>query len=134
MKRRGFSLIEALVALMLLVVALIPMAAVPAATSKLYVASAAREQAALLAVQKLDELESKDFGSVDLGATDPDNPDSFHSDTSNPGYAIKWYVTNTVSGTRTVKKQIDLVVTWNDGKSKLEVTRQVSAGAYKTST
>jgi len=131
MKRRGFSLIEALVALVLLVVALIPMAAVPAATSRLYIASAAREQAALLAVQKLDELESKDFSSVDLGAT---GPDSFHSDTSNPGYAIKWYVTNTVSGTRTVKKQIDLIVTWNDGKSKLEVTRQVSAGAYKTST
>jgi len=131
MKRRGFSLIEALVALVLLLVALIPMAAVPAATSRLYIASAAREQAALLAVQKLDELESKDFSSVDLGET---GPDSFHSDTSNPGYAIKWYVTNTVSGTRTVKKQIDLVVTWNDGKSKLEVTRQVSAGAYKTST
>ena len=131
MKRRGFSLIEALVALMLLTVALIPMAALPAATSRLYAASAAREQAALLAVQKLDELESKDFDSADLGET---GSDSFHSDTSNPGYAIKWYVTNTVSGTRTVKKQIDLVVTWNEGKSKLEVTRQVSAGAHRTST
>jgi len=130
-KRRGFSLIEALVALMLLTVALIPMAALPAATSRLYMASAAREQAALLAVQKLDELESKDFGSADLGET---GSDSFHSDTSNPGYAIRWYVTNITSSSKVVKKQIDMTVTWNNGKSKFEVTRQVSVGAHRTST
>ena len=68
MKRRGFSLIEALVALMLLLVALIPMAALPVAASRLYMASAAREQAALLAVQKLDELESKKFNDLSGGS------------------------------------------------------------------
>jgi len=130
MKKRGFSMVEALVALMLLTVALIPMAALPAATSRLYAVSAAREQAALLAVQKLDELESKDFDSADLGET---GPDSFNSDTSNPGYAIRWYVTNITSNSKVVKKQIDMTVTWNQGKNKFEITRQVSVGACHTS-
>ena len=118
MKRRGFSLIEALVALMLLAVALIPMAALPAATSRLYMASAAREQAALLAVQKLDELESKKFNDLSGGSQ------------TIGGYSMVWTVGEAVDQKRKVK----VSVTWNDGKSKLEVTRQVSAGAYRTST
>ena len=118
MKRRGFSLIEALVALMLLLVALIPMAALPAATSRLYMASAAREQAALLAVQKLDELESKKFNDLSGGSQ------------TIGGYSMVWTVGEAVDQKRKVK----VSVTWNDGKSKLEVTRQVSAGAHRTST
>ncbi len=118
MKRRGFSLIEALVALMLLAVALIPMAALPAATSRLYMASAAREQAALLAVQKLDELESKKFNDLSGGSQ------------TIGGYSMVWTVGEAVDQKRKVK----VSVTWNDGKSKLEVTRQVSAGAHRTST
>ena len=119
MKRRGFSLIEALVALMLLAVALIPMAALPAATSRLYMASAAREQAALLAVQKLDELESEKFNDL-----------SGEGSQTIGGYSIAWTVGNAVDQ----KKKVRVSVTWNEGKSKLEVTRQVSAGAHRTST
>ncbi len=118
MKRRGFSLIEALVALMLLAVALIPMAALPAATSRLYAASAAREQAALLAVQKLDELESKNFSDLSGGSQ------------TIGGYRIDWAVGEAVDQ----QKEVKVSVAWNDGKSKLEVTRQVSAGAHRTST
>ena len=118
MKRRGFSLIEALVALMLLLVALIPMAALPAATSRLYMASAAREQAALLAVQKLDELESKKFNDLSGGSQ------------TIGGYSMVWTVGEAVDQ----KRKVRVSVTWNDGKSKLEVTRQVSAGAHRTST
>ncbi|WP_213698139.1 prepilin-type N-terminal cleavage/methylation domain-containing protein [Acetomicrobium sp.] len=117
MKWRGFSLIEALVALMLLTVALIPMAALPAATSKLYVTSAAREQAALLAVQKLDELESKKFNDLSGGSQTID------------GYRIDWSVGETVDQ----QKEVRVSVAWNDGKSKLEITRQVSVGACHTS-
>lgn len=118
MKRRGFSLIEALVALMLLAVALIPMAALPAATSRLYMASAAREQAALLAVQKLDELESKKFNDLSGGSQ------------AIGGYSMVWTVGEAVDQ----QKEVRVSVTWNEGKSKLEVTRQVSAGAHRTST
>lgn len=118
MKRRGFSLIEALVALMLLTVALIPMAALPAATSRLYAASAAREQAALLAVQKLDELESKKFNDLSGGSQ------------TIGGYKMTWTVGDAVDQQRKVK----VSVAWNEGKSKFEVTRQVSAGAHRTST
>ena len=118
MKRRGFSLIEALVALMLLTVALIPMAALPAATSRLYAASAAREQAALLAVQKLDELESKKFNDLSGGSQ------------TIGGYRIDWTVGEAVDQQRKVK----VSVAWNEGKSKFEITRQVSAGAHRTST
>jgi len=103
---------------MLLAVALIPMAALPAATSRLYMASAAREQAALLAVQKLDELESKKFNDLSGGSQ------------TIGGYSMVWTVGEAVDQKRKVK----VSVTWNDGKSKLEVTRQVSAGAHRTST
>ncbi len=118
MKRRGFSLIEALVALMLLTVALIPMAALPAATSRLYAVSAAREQAALLAVQKLDELESKKFNDLSGGSQ------------TIGGYKMSWTIGEAVDQQR----KVWVSVTWNEGKSKLEVTRQVSAGAHRTST
>jgi len=117
-KRRGFSLIEALVALMLLAVALIPMAALPAATSRLYMASAAREQAALLAVQKLDELESKKFNDLSGGSQ------------MIGGYKMTWTVGEAVDQ----QKEVKVSVAWNEGKSKFEVTRQVSAGAHRTST
>jgi len=103
---------------MLLTVALIPMAAVPAATSRLYAASAAREQAALLAVQKLDELESKKFNDLSSGSQ------------TIGGYKMTWTVGEAVDQQRKVKVN----VAWNEGKSKFEVTRQVSAGAHRTST
>lgn len=117
LKQRGFSMVEALVALMLLTVALIPMAALPAATSRLYAASAAREQAALLAVQKLDELESKKFNDLSSGSQTID------------GYRIDWSVGEAVNQQRKIR----VSVAWNDGKSKLEITRQVSVGACHTS-
>jgi prepilin-type N-terminal cleavage/methylation domain-containing protein len=116
-KRRGFSLVEALVALVLLLVALIPMAALPAATSRLYIASAAREQAALLAVQKLEELEAKELVTVE-------------SSDILDGYKVAWTVGTPVNELREVK----VTVTWGGGRGKVEVTRQVSAGAYRTST
>jgi len=68
LKQRGFSMVEALAALVLLLVALLPLSTLPAATNRLYVVSAAREQAALLAVQKLDELESKKFNDLSGGS------------------------------------------------------------------
>lgn len=117
LKQRGFSMVEALVALMLLTVALIPMAVLPAATSRLYAASAAREQAALLAVQKLDELESKKFNDLSSGSQTID------------GYRIDWSVGEAVNQQRKIR----VSVAWNDGKSKLEITRQVSVGACHTS-
>ena len=119
MKRRGFSLIEALVALMLLLVALIHMAALPVAASRLYMASAAREKAALLAVLKLDELESKKFNDL-----------SGEGSQTIGGYKMVWTVGEAVDQ----QKEVRVSVTWNDGKSKFEVTRQVSAGAHRTST
>ena len=118
MKRRGFSLIEALVALMLLLVALIPMAALPVAASRLYMASAAREQAALLAVQKLGEREEKKINDLSGGSQ------------TIGGYSMVWTVGEAVDQ----QKEVRVSVTWNDGKSKFEVTRQVSAGAHRTST
>jgi len=115
-KRRGFSLVEALVALVLLLVALIPMAALPAATSRLYIASAAREQAALLAVQKMDELESKKLNDLSGGSQ------------TTGGYKVDWTVGDIVNQQR----EVTVTVTWGDGRGKIEVTRQVSAGARNT--
>lgn len=117
MKRRGFSLVEALVAMVLLVIALVPMAAVPAATSRLYIASAAGEQAALLALQKAEELEAKKPSELAEG-----------SDTIN-GYSVVWTVKSLAGDVR----EIEVAVSWGGGKGRVSVTRQVSSGAPNTS-
>jgi len=110
-------MVEALAALVLLLVALLPLSTLPAATNRLYVVSAAREQAALLAVQKLDELESKKFNDLSGGSQ------------TISGYKMVWTVGEAVDQ----QKEVRVSVTWNNGKSKFEVTRQVSAGACYTS-
>jgi len=110
-------MVEALAALVLLLVALLPLSTLPAATNRLYVVSAAREQAALLAVQKLDELESKKFNDLSGGSQ------------TIGGYKMVWTVGEAVDQ----RKEVRVSVTWNNGKSKFEVTRQVSAGACYTS-
>ena len=56
--RRGFSLSETIVALLILSIALLAMAAVPVMSSKLALQTARREQAMSLAVRALDYLES----------------------------------------------------------------------------
>lgn len=58
---KGFSLVETLIALMILSIALVGMAAVPVATTRLMLLAEEREKATLLAVSKLEEVEAVDF-------------------------------------------------------------------------
>jgi len=118
MKRRGFSLIEALVAMTFILIALIPMTAMSAAINKLYTTSAARERAMLLAMQKLDELEAE--RSTEL----------FGGSQIVYCYNMTWTIGNPLHGLRDVK----LTISWDDGHSKLEIIRQVSTGADNIST
>ena len=63
LSNKGFSLVETLLALLLLTVAILSLALVPIATTKLFVHTADHERAALLAVSLLERLESgEDIG------------------------------------------------------------------------
>lgn len=63
LSKKGFSLVETLLALLLLTVAVLSLALVPIATTKLFVHTADHEGAALLAVSLLERLESgEDIG------------------------------------------------------------------------
>ena len=76
---RGFSLVETLIALMILSVALIGMAAVPVATTRLMLLAEEREKATLLAVSKLEEVEAVDFAApVPSWVTSPDKEGTFN--------------------------------------------------------
>lgn len=111
MKQRGFSLIEALVAMMFCLIALIPMTAMTVAINKLYIASVTKEQAVLLALQKLEELGAKKSNELFNGSQTVDC------------YDMTWTIGNPLSGTREVR----LTISWDDGHSNFEIIRQVSA-------
>jgi prepilin-type N-terminal cleavage/methylation domain-containing protein len=57
-RKQGFSLVETLIALVLLAVAVLSLALVPIATTKLFVHTADHERAALLASSLLERIES----------------------------------------------------------------------------
>jgi len=64
-KRAGFSLVESLLALIILAVAILSLALVPIATTKLFVHTADHERATLLAGALLEWIES----GVDVGSS-----------------------------------------------------------------
>jgi prepilin-type N-terminal cleavage/methylation domain-containing protein len=68
--RSGFSLAESLIALMILSVALLAMALVPVATTKLLADTAQREEAGALALSWLEEIEGIAFDALPLASSD----------------------------------------------------------------
>lgn len=120
--RRGFSLVETLLAVLLLAVGLFAMAAIPVMTTKLTVQSLHRGQALLLALMKLEELEgAKSVSSV-----------TEQADRTNPRYALSW---NKVEGSGDAADVLRVIVFWDDVRGvrqELMVERAVSSFAPET--
>lgn len=68
--RRGFSLVESLIAMTILSIALLAMALVPVATTKLLASAARRERASALAVGLVEAVEAVSFDVLPALSTD----------------------------------------------------------------
>jgi len=69
-KRKAFALAESIIALLILAIALLAMALVPIMSSKLALQTVQKEQALVLAYERLDALEALAPQSADIASTD----------------------------------------------------------------
>ena len=115
----GFTLIEVLVSMSLLVIALMGLSSVTVAVIKGNSYSRYSTSASNLATDKLEDLKSQTFAAADLTSGN-------HSDTGNPLDTIftrTWAVVDTMNGTKIIMKTITVVVSWAlAGQSTRNVT------------
>ncbi len=108
-RNRGFSLIETVIAFVILGIILIALSLVPMMTTRLMSDTVAREKAVMLAVGKLDQLEAS-FDLIQTGSEDLDL------------YNLSWVA----SADGTNNKFVDLNISWNGitGSKNVEMKRQ----------
>jgi Tfp pilus assembly protein PilE len=119
---QGFSLVETLLAVLLLAIGLFAMAAIPVMTTKLTVQNLHRGQALLLALMKLEELE----GAVSVPSV------TEQTSQINPRYALSW---NKIEGSEEGANVLRVIVFWDDVRGvrqELMVERAVSPFAAET--
>ena len=113
--RRGFSLIEALVALVLIEIGALGLLSLFGMVSNGNRYAQEHTAASALAEAKIEDLRVDGFGTLASGTfNDPDNPIDANG---NPGgdYTRTWTV-STFNGVSQVR-QVTVTVTWNSGKS-----------------
>ena len=117
---RGFSLVETVLSMLILGIALLAIALVPVATTKLMVSSAENERASLIATRKFEELEAE-VSSSDLSTNIKPGSATIDSVT------LSWDVSARVAQ----KQTITMTVTWPGvvGQKQRIFTREVSTFA-----
>ena len=107
-QRKGFSLVEALIAMVVLAIALLALAGVVVSTTMLMGHTIDKEKAVDLAVEKLEVLEA-DYDEIEDGLEKPDNSK----------FILTWTVNDAVG---TGGKEITLHVRWDGALGSREVT------------
>ena len=117
---RGFSLVETVLSMLILGIALLAIALVPVATTKLMVSSAENERASLIATRKFEELEAE-VSSSDLSTNIK------AGNTTLDGMTLSW----DVSARSGQKQTISMSVSWPGvtGQKERVFTREVSSFA-----
>jgi type IV pilus assembly protein PilV len=100
--RGGFTLIEVLIAIFLLVVALVGLASVTVMVIRGNSFSKTMTTATTLAKDKMEKLNNTNFDAIATGG--PDTPE--------PNYSRSWTVTDTTVSGQVVMKTITVTVTW----------------------
>lgn len=111
--QKGFSLVEVLIALVILAIALLALAGVVMSTTMLLSHTIDSEEAVNVGVKKLDEIEGWDYEDIDPSSVDvPDGK-----------YALSWTVTENTS-----QKDVILTVQWTGiiGSKNVELMRVIS--------
>lgn len=114
-RHRGFTLVETIVAFIILGIILLALTLVPIMSTRLMGDTVEREKAVLLAVSKLDEI-SANFDGIPVGGTS--------SDTDHTPYTITW----TSSADSTDSKIVTLTISWPGvmKQQTLEFKRQIT--------
>ena len=117
---RGFSLVETVLSMLILGIALLAIALVPVATTKLMVSSAENERASLMATRKFEELEAE-VSSSDLSTNI--KPGNWSID----GLTLSW----DISARAGQKQTVTMTVSWPGvaGRKQRVFTREVSTFA-----
>ena len=117
---RGFSLVETVLSMLILGIALLAIALVPVATTKLMVSSAENERASLIATRKFEELEAQ-VSSSDLSTNI--KPGNWSID----GITLSW----DISARAGQKQTVTMTVSWSGvaGQKQRVFTREVSSFA-----
>ena len=114
-RRQGFSLVETIIAFVILGIILLALTLVPIMSTRLMGDTVEREKAVLLAVGKLDEI-STNFSDIPVGVES--------SDTNHSPYSLEW----TSSADSGDSKFVTLTITWPGimKQQTLEFKRQVT--------
>ncbi|KUK57411.1 MAG: Uncharacterized protein XD80_1417 [Synergistales bacterium 53_16] len=110
-RQKAFSLVEVLVALLILAIALLALASVVISTTMLLSHTIDSEEAVNVGVAMLEEIEGLDYGDI------VDSSDEVGK------YVIEWIVTE-----KTSEKDVDLTVQWDGilGSKSVELKRTIS--------
>ncbi|MDI9390503.1 MAG: prepilin-type N-terminal cleavage/methylation domain-containing protein [Synergistota bacterium] len=110
--RRAFSLVEALVAVFLIVVALLPLLSSALSSTQLSSLVGGYSAATRMALSKLEELEAEDFSALSSGSDDVG------------GYSLNWVASDDASGAKVVR----VTVEWSSimGRRTVEAERLMS--------
>jgi len=116
--RAGFTLIEVLVAICLLVVALLGMASVTTTVIKGNALSKARTMATTLAKDKLEEVKNTSYSSLAAGTDYATSAGTVQASATGAYYTRAWSITTPATNVKTVTA----IVTWSWQGSNRNVT------------
>ena len=105
-QRKGFSLVEVLIAMVILAIALFALAGVVVSTTMLMAHTIDKENAVNLGVEMLETLEA-DYGNIEDGSYTPDDSK----------FTLTWEEEDVTGG-----KNITMVVQWNGILGSREIT------------
>lgn len=111
LKSNGFTLIEVLVALVILAISLLALAGLMTTTTKNNSTGGRITEAATLAQDKLEELRALPWDSIPVNVTNSDSPES------RPGvqYERSWVAS--LNGINSDLKEIQITIRWTDTTS-----------------
>jgi len=126
-RRGGFSLVEVLIALIILAVALLSLAQVPPVTTRLMASSIHHEDASLIAQEQLEFLEGCPF---DSGFLSGDHTFEYSLEgVSRDFFDCSYSVTEVFDGNG---KAVTVKITWDGTRHSLEIARTLSRFAEET--
>ena len=112
MKPKGFSLIEVLVALVILSVALLALAGLMVTTTRVNSFGGHLTEAVTFAQQRLEELRVASYNTVVSSSVNPGDPVIQTGVSSGINYTMNWVVTPNADDSL---RRVTMRVTWNDG-------------------
>ncbi len=119
MKKKGFTLIEVLIALVILSFALLGLAGLMVQTTKNNSFSGLITEAATFAQDKLEELRATPWNNLALAGKD------YPESSSKVGYTRTWTVQPNAPSPDDKVRTISVTVTWNDRTSRTITLRSV---------